>query len=200
MPSLLTTLANVREYLKFAATDTSRDALLTNLVKRSGALLEKYMGRTVLAASYTEYYDGDGRTKLLLNQWPINSVAELNMDNSRIFAAATIIQASDFVIWKEVGYLELLKPLDYLSGIETAYGRFFIHGQQNLKVTYNAGYTVVPDDIEQASIIHVAYLYNKAGSEGHISMSLGGLAKSYDRRAIPDEVAMYLEPYRKRPV
>jgi len=200
MSSLLTSLANVKEYLKIPTLTTTYDALLTNLVKRSGALLEKYMGRTILQATYTEYYDGDGKTKLLLNQWPIISVTELNMDNSRLFLTATQIQPSDYVIWNNVGYLELLKPLDYLSGIETAYGRFFIHGQQNIKVTYAAGYATVPDDVEQASIIHVAYLYNKAGSEGHISMSLGGLAKSYDRRAIPDEVAMYLEPYRRRPV
>jgi hypothetical protein len=193
-------LSDVREYLKFLPTDTRFDSLLTNLLKRSTALIQKYIGRVLFATDYTEYYDGYGTPKLLLNQWPINSVSELNMDNNRDFLPASVIPAADFVIWKDIGYLELLKPLDYLSGIETAYGRFFLHGQQNIKVTYNAGYTTIPDDVAMAQIIHVAFLYNKAGSEGHSSMSLGGLAKTYDKSALPAEVVMYLEPYRKRAV
>ncbi len=196
----LTTLANVKAYMKILSTDSSKDTLLSLLITRSARAIEKYCGRIFFKTDYTEYYDGDGRTKLLLNQWPINSVAELNMDNSRMFGTATIIPADQFVIWDTLGYIELLKPLDYLSGIETAYGRFFVHGQQNLKVSYNAGYTAIPDDIEMASMIHVSFLYNKAGTEGHVSMSLGGLAKAFDRRALPDEVALYLEPYRKRTV
>jgi hypothetical protein len=197
MVNELTSLPSVREYLKIAASDTTYDSLLTNLIKRSQMLIEKYCGRQFKARDYTEYYDGDGTSKLLLKQWPIVSVTELNMDNARSFLSVTQALAADFVIWSEEGYLELLSAADSISGFSEG-GSLFRYGQQNIKVRYNAGYAAIPEDLELASIIHVANLYNKAGMDGHSSISLGGLAKSFSTKPFPDEVVMYLEPYRKR--
>ena len=76
----------------------------------------------------------------------------------------------------------------------------FVKSEQGIKIVYTAGYATIPDDLEYAATSHVSFLYNKSGHEGHSSISLGGLSKSYDPNPIPEDVRFALEPYRRRPV
>lgn len=193
-PNALTTLENAKEYLKIPAADTTKDDSLKNFINRSLGIIEQYCGRFFKARNVTEYHDGDGTEIILTAEMPINSVAELNVDGTRAFLAATQIAAADFVIKSKPGVIELLRGGDFETGA------VFSRGQQNIKVTYNAGYAAIPQDVEMACLIHVAYLYNRSGLDGHTSISLGGLAKSFSTAPFPDEARMYLEPYRKRTV
>lgn len=194
-----TSLANVKEHLQIASTDTSKDAFLENLINRSYKVLEKYIGRQIKSRSYTEHYDGDGTDTLLVEQWPIISVTSLHDDIDRKFESDSLIAAADYVIYGDnLGdyKIRLLGQGSFRFG----YGPVFTDAVQNIKIVYTAGYATIPADIETASIIHVSHMFNKSAAEGHLSMSLGGLAKTYDPKAIPEEVKFMLEPYRKRAV
>jgi len=185
-----TTLVLVREHLEFAAGDTSKDEQLKSMINRSYKILEKYLGRQMKSQTITdEYYDGDGTPTLLLKQWPINSVTSLFDDVDRDFAGNTEISSDDYLIYGDEGRIELYND-------ET----IFTVGKQNVKITYNAGYDTIPDDLELASTIHVAEVFKKANNEGLLTKSLGGLSIALQRAPISDELRHILAPYRKRAV
>lgn len=184
-----TTLDLVREHLRFPASDTTKDEQLKSFINRSLAILEKYIGRQIKERSYTEYQDGDGSNKVLVDQYPILVVTSLHDDPTRQFTSESEIDSTDYAVFNDHGRINLVSD-----------GGNFAASEQNIKIVYTAGYAAIPDDLELAATMHVAYMYNKSGHEGHSSISLGGLAKSYDPAPIPEEVKFYLEPYRKRTV
>jgi uncharacterized phiE125 gp8 family phage protein len=182
-----TTLALVREHLKFAASDTSKDEQLKSFINRSLYILERYCGKQMKSRTYTEYQDGDETDELLTKQWPIVSVTSLHDDISRAWGSDSEIESDDYVIYADQGAIRLIND-------ET----LFSIGKQNIRLIYSAGYATIPTDLEIASTSHVAYMYNKSAGEGHTSLSLGGFSKSFDLAPLPADVRQYVEPYRKR--
>lgn len=183
------TLVLVREHLQIAASDTSKDEQLKSLINRATLALERYCGREQLKSkTYTEYHDGDGDDYILTQERPIISVTSLHDDPDRDFTATTLLtENEDFIVYSKEGMIKKFED-----------GVFNI-GKQNIKLVYVAGYATIPDDAEMACTILVAFWYNKSGSEGHTSLSLGGLSKSYDPAAWPATVKALVEPFRKRP-
>lgn len=148
----LTTLANVREFLEFPDDQTDDDTLLEKLITRMSADIESDCDRIFGDATYTEYHDGDGTDTLLLKQYPINSITSVHDDVDRDYDTDTLIDSDDYVYDSETGIL-------------TLDGFGFSIGRQNVKVVYNAGYTTIPTDLEQACInkVVIKYLQGKAG-------------------------------------
>jgi len=182
-----TTLAAVREYLNLPTNEVDRDTFIENLINRSYKVLEAYIGKTIKSATYTEYYDGDGTDTLLVDQWPIISITSLNEDVSRDFLGDTAIDATDILIYAKEGRIVLYAD-EYAFSI----------GKQNIKIVYVAGYADIPADLALAALMHVSSIYNLAGADGHVGMSLGGLSKSIDTAPLSDKLRLLLEPYRKR--
>lgn len=169
-------------------TDTSQDTFLEQLVNRSYKILEIYCGRKMKAADYTEYLDGpddESRDTLLLDQFPINSVASLYDDLDRAFGSETLVAATDYVIYKERGIVKLFRN-------ESAFQK----GIQNIKITYNAGYATIPGDLEDACIQMVEFMFNRARTSGFDAASLGGKSETYDKDEIPAAVKRTLRHYR----
>jgi hypothetical protein len=69
----LITLARAKQNLQ-SITDSSQDALLTVLVTAVSDEIEKYCRRDFTAKAYDELYSGNGDRRLLLRQYPIQSV------------------------------------------------------------------------------------------------------------------------------
>jgi hypothetical protein len=70
----LATLTNTKLYLGIALSDTSQDALLNMLITQLTALVEEWLGRSLLQATYTEVYSGSGYPALVLRQRPVWSI------------------------------------------------------------------------------------------------------------------------------
>lgn len=119
---------------------TQQDALLTIIKAQVEAWVMNYCGRDFIVQDYVEYYDGDDYNSLRLRQRPINSVAEINSDPARIFAAASIIPTSDFIADAQTLRLGFVQLLTYK----------FLRGAKSTKVTYNAGYATIPADLSFA--------------------------------------------------
>jgi hypothetical protein len=82
----------------------------------------------LVATAYTgEYYDGNGEYKLMLNQYPLNTITTLQrwdtIDNS---AADTYAANTDYLFDQKAGWIYLRQG--------------FAEGVKNYKITYNAGY------------------------------------------------------------
>lgn len=150
--SELTTTANVKEFLGIGTAVTDDDTFIQNLITRVSDDIEKECGRTFADATYTEYRSGDSTGLLLLDQYPINSITSIHDDIDRDYGADCLIDADDYSYYSDSGIVEL----DGLT---------FCRGVNNVKIVYNAGYTTIPTDLEQACIKRVAveYITGKAG-------------------------------------
>jgi hypothetical protein len=69
----LITLARAKQNIQ-SITDSSQDALLTTLITALSDAIEKYCRRDFISKSYDELYSGSGDHRLLLREYPIQSV------------------------------------------------------------------------------------------------------------------------------
>ena len=107
-----------------------------------------------------ELYDGDGTSRLDLRRQPVRAVAALSIDG----------QAVDITTVKVYpGYI----AFDNFSGGYNprlrASGQIFGMGNQNVCVSYSAGFTLVPADLALACIEQVSFLRNTLGRQGLLS-------------------------------
>lgn len=183
-PAAWTSLANVKEVLKI--TDVDRDSLITNIINRSYKILETYLGRVMKSATYTEYYDGDGSETLLLEQYPIISVTSLYDDPERVFGSDTLLDPSNYLIYKERGSIKLYNDESV-----------FMCGLQNIKVIYVAGYATMPGDLEDACIQMAETIFNRVTTGGFDQATLGQESQQYDKDLIPYNALRTLQGYKK---
>lgn len=181
-----TTVADCKAQL--GITDSTQDAFLESLVNRSYKILETWLGRKMKAADYTEYYDGpddEYPDQILLNQFPLNSIASLHDDLDRNFGSDMLVSSTDYVLYKERGIVRLFRNQ-----------ACFQKGIQNIKIVYNAGYTTIPGDLADACIQMVEHMFNRARTGGFDTASLGGKSETYDKDEIPAAVKRTLRHYK----
>lgn len=141
---MLTTLARVRAFLRLDIIDD--DALIVDLIARVDSQIKRGAKKILEAANFMERYDGDG-TRTLLIKFPTNSVASLKVDG-------ITIDPGNYFLYGETGIVEL----DNGS---------FTRGNQNIEITYNAGYMTVPAELEKAAICLVSADYLSSQSSIH---------------------------------
>src|SRR4051794_31426606 len=69
----LITLARAKQAIQ-SITDSSQDTLLQALITALSDAIEKYCNRYLVARNFDELYNGDGDRRLLLRQYPVQSV------------------------------------------------------------------------------------------------------------------------------
>lgn len=146
----LCTLNNVLAYIsiKDISSDKIND-LIERLITAKTTAITRYIGyEQILAKDYTEYYNGDGDIRLYLNNTQINTVTEINIDTDWDFGSDTTVGSDDYRISSDKTYI-LLKDT------------IFTIGQENVKVTYNAGFATIPTDLAEVCIEEVVRAYNE---------------------------------------
>ncbi len=156
----LITLEEVKRYLTIG--DASHDALLQDLISETSSdCQERVCDRYFLKATYTdEKYDGDGTNILLLNQYPIVSIASLVIQDG----GSALVLDTDYVKYDGRGEVRLLSGTIPVS-------------IQKVVVTYDAGYDTIsnlPRYLRQSIKSAVAYRYRiiTRGGDGIISQAL----------------------------
>jgi hypothetical protein len=94
----LTTLANAKQHLNIAPSDTTQDARLELFINAATARLETMTDRRLKAVALTELQHGGQQNILLLKQFPINSVTEIRVDVNRAFGTDTILPVSEYSV------------------------------------------------------------------------------------------------------
>ncbi len=190
----LTNLADVKQALNLN-TSTDYDELLETLTNAASKAIAAFCQRDFVSQSYTEYYDGTGTGDLVLNQRPIVTLTSVWEDSDREFGSDDLLtEADDDIV------------VDYTAGIISKIGSSILSdsdatwssGIQSVKVTYTAGYTTVPFDVQQACIETVMHWYNNRGRLGLSSMSLGGVSVSFGKTALPEHVQAILAQHVSR--
>lgn len=131
MPQLYdaVTLAQVKTWLKASGTDS--DTFLDNLCSVVTKIIETYIDKFLITREFTEYYDGQGKNFLLVRNYPIYSISEINEDITRTFGSTDEISSSDYLLAdKNIGKIRLWNNESIFST-----------GKENVKIVYKAGYS-----------------------------------------------------------
>lgn len=167
--SSLATVEELRVHLGLA--DGSAEIpRLQQFLDGAEAGADRYCGRTLAAASYVEYYSGDGTPVLLLRQGPVTAVAEVRQDQAGYWgqgatafadASSVLTAGTDYALVQEGGAAaaSALRRVGTAGGaglgtmwagswyaaggtlVQPLVGPVWPPGQGNVKVTYTAGYT-----------------------------------------------------------
>ena len=175
----LTSLANVKQWLNVAT--TTDDTLLTRLITAGSQFIQAWLNRQLASQSYTEIRDGNGTTKMFFAQYPVTAVANVVIDGVTVPASPDGVQP---------GYTFDTRML-YLIGYAPCVD------QQNVTLTYTAGYATTPPEIEQACIELVSLRYRERGRIGMSSVAAAGETTSYIITDMPKSVATILSNYKR---
>ena len=156
--------------------------------------VKDYLGRDLEAQDYVEILDGDSEHILIPSQFPINSVTKLEFYDG--------LDVNDDEDWDEqvqgTDYDRLVIPTHKESIILD--GAYFPKGLQNIRLTYNAGFTTIPYPIQQACKKLMLLYYgevkkNKSLGKSSVSEASGfTTTTTYDLQAeerILDSISMY---------
>lgn len=176
----LVTLDEIKTWLGIKV--TTDDTILNALNKGASTLVERYLNRNLLSQAYDEVIDGQGGHRLLFAQWPVTAVALLQIDS------LTVPQVSDFLT---PGYRFNETQL-WLQGFYN-----FCKGRGNVRIQYTAGYSVIPDDIKQATWELVGIKFKERDRIGLVSKGLAGETTTYSQKDMPASVSLILDQYKK---
>lgn len=143
------------------------------LLRQCSARIESFCGRVLAARSLTEYYQGTGERLLVLKNRPVNSITSVHEDMSgasgqaeNAFGGETLlVQGADYELLKTglngaagSGMLRRIngvwrKPDGFEPGLISPRP---MEAGGTIKVAYNAGYTCVPEDLQQACLFLMA--------------------------------------------
>ena len=185
----------------YFAWDYSKDKFIERYINAVSDMVAKYCNRKFIADTYSEFYKGSGRQKLILNQYPVNSITSVKVDSAALTAGTDYVTSDSTYLDQGI----IFKPngwtwYGYLTGLvgePTA-------PVDNIGVVYSAGYTLEPEnlrtlpwDLEDAIVSMVAVQYEMIGSKQLIKETIGPLSSDYIQ-GIPWDVKQTLDKYTKR--
>jgi hypothetical protein len=137
----LTTWARTKYLLNLPDTDQT---LVEYLINTASEAAEYHARRKLAARAYTSDLDGPGGTRLILPNYPINSITSIYEDEDRSFAAASEVDSTYYGYYSDEGFVE-------------RYTGTWTTEKKALRITYNAGLSTVPSRLQDAVIEVVAW-------------------------------------------
>lgn len=150
----LTNLTRVKLHL--GITDNGEDALLQQLMSEAEAAVKLFTRRRLDQHTITnEYYDGPGRQVLILNQRPVTSVVDVRVDANGMSGQSATGFDSNSVWTQGVDFYarrltEDEKNPGELIAAGSEWGSVWPEGIGNIRVSYVAGYSTIPEDVQYA--------------------------------------------------
>lgn len=159
-------MADLKGGETYDAEDRDRGIRLINAVSSriNGMTMRKLASRT-----YTnQILDGTGGETLVLPQYPVTAISAIRVDSSREFGSSTILDSDDYDWDEDSGIV-------YIWGATPAAPRC-------VKITYTAGLTPVPDDLQQCVVEAVLSVWRKVMSKsvGVQSITGDGVTTQYE--------------------
>lgn len=143
----LTTVADVKESLGLASSDSSKNNLITRKINQATEMIEKYTGRRFKQTTYTnEEYDATGIDQLVLRQRPVIGTPTLQTRDTTLNDDDwDDVEANLSFVNAGAGVLDL--------NFGATAGRW-----NRYRVSYVAGYETIPADIAEAAATLAAFL------------------------------------------
>ncbi len=141
------TLSDFKLWLgTFPIVPVPSDAMMSFYITKASAILNRNLKRTIPSTSWVEQYDGQGYSFLKVDNWPITTLTQIIEDFNGINPITYV--GSNFIYNTE----------GTIRWSERASNGSFQRGFQNYQVTYVAGYSPVPDDLQAACMMLTRFL------------------------------------------
>lgn len=171
----LTTLANVKAYLKIDQSQTSDDATLLSLIAACSEAIENHCERKFGQQTFTnEEYNGTGSKYILLRQFPIKSITSVSVDG-------VLIESNEYKVNK-------------LNGTLIRVSSIWPKGDINVTVTYESGFLEIPAPVELACKHYVKSFFQSDVASFSTTFSEGFVFRA---DALPAQVKSLVAPYKK---
>ncbi|MEA5032310.1 MAG: hypothetical protein VB025_09200 [Sphaerochaeta sp.] len=162
------------------------ESVYTVLISAASRACLRYLGRDIHLREVTQFIDGNGHDRFVLDEAPVVSITSLSIDRERVFATAL-----DPVAYR----------VDGPTGIVTLYQGVVLPDVLDcVKVVYQAGYVTIPEDIEAACVDTIQMMKRRlAGSSAGVSsrsMPDGG-TETLETTAPTDFAKLLLGQYRR---
>jgi hypothetical protein len=146
-----TTLAAVKLDAKISGTDADRDTVLMSYIAGVTRQMQDWMGRDIVQGTATAekiggWYDG----KLFTKHYPITNITALTENDS------ALVEDTDFES------LEGDQELGQIIRISGSTPISWARGLRNIAITYDHGYTAVPDSLVTACTSLVVAKFNES--------------------------------------
>jgi len=178
-----------REYLGVKETDERRLPTIKQCINGASGFCNSYTKRKLLSRSLTEYYSGGGVEMIMLNNYPCTTLTSVYDDLNRVYGADTLITLTNLVVM----------PTDLLYTIIYD-GNVFGDGLKNVKITYTAGYSSVPYDLQQACLGMVGLYFHHTDEKmlAVQSRSVGDGSVTVNTDKVPKWVEDILNGYKRK--
>lgn len=211
----LTTLARYKSFT--GKTDTADDTAITTMIIAVSKYVEQRLKRKLVQAERTEVYDGRGRNKLVLKNYPIINGETFTLQQRTTGNNSNSWQtiSSDLYFVKEDAGIVVYSADDWVSRDPIDKGRGgFVKGTQNWRVTYTAGYILpsnadfqnedaddeydLPYDLELAVWQIINSVFNRRANAGIRREQVRDISISFDRVVMESpEIATILNSYKR---
>jgi hypothetical protein len=156
--------------------------------------MQGLIGRDIRSKSHTEVFDGRGRSRIMMSDWPITAVASVTVGELATVAVPPRSSASP-------GYTFS----DKFVYVDPPY--LFERGRRNVSIVYTAGFDPIPLDIEQGCLTWIKAIMDGANYSAALKSASAGQSKLDFSFAItrlttitlfaPPAVVSMLAPYQK---
>lgn len=187
------------------------DSVIAGMISDASQIFLERIGVASLNSvnTFNETYDGNGTSTLFLRQRPIVSITQL-MVNTVIVPQSTQVNIPGWVVADDAARL-IIRPAGlpwgqgwnggvgiYRQGY-AGWGWAYQQGLQNIQVSYTAGYTMTPWDIQQKVTQLVAINYKRRDWIDQQSQVLQGAGNiRYRDWEFPPEVENCIRRYMRR--
>lgn len=173
---MLTSLAQIKSFLNIPGSDSTQNSQLTGLQFAAETIITNRIKRNLEPSSYTEYYAGNSQRAIILRNRPVLSVQFVFEDfqayygyNPTSFGPTTLLMPGvHYTLDLDTGTSESKSGLLIrIGGVWMEAGRVYYPGKLaseigptygNLKITYMAGFNIIPMDIQYAVCLLVSFM------------------------------------------
>ncbi len=187
----------------YFAWDFSQDKFIERNINSASSLVSKYCNRLFIKDTYDEFYPGTGRQRLVLEQYPINTITSVSENSAALTAGIDYVTSNstlldEGIIFKEDGWT-WFGFLIGLVGEPTA-------PINNIEVIYSSGFTLEPEternlpfDLEDVVLSITADAFNEQqrATVGLKQLTQGKLTYVWDTAAVVKQYSGVLDAYKK---
>ena len=174
--NLAVSLTNVKAWLKIPSTLTADDTLITYLIKAATGYFEKITGRDLVNKTYKTYLDSFPSVNGIYYYSGASPLLSQYQDNGIILKKSPLSSITSIKYYQD-GSLVTWDSADYYT-VSTDYSAIYLTDEvsfptdidirrQAIVINFVAGYgvddTYVPDDMQQAVMRFIEYLYDNRG-------------------------------------
>lgn len=125
---------DVEAIIQVDLSSTLQTTITNSIIPFADQIIKTYLGYDIEAADQTEILFGDNMRELNLKHIPVNSIASVTEDGNSLSEG----NESDYVFHSN-------------GRVERVLGRWSGAKPKNVTITYNAGYSTIPNDIKFTS-------------------------------------------------